>query len=594
MICACYVVHDDTYYLAESIASFKPAGDVFVFVSRLPWSGEPGDWEATAKIAGEAGAEVILGDWAPEDTHRQAALEELRQRGYSHAITPDGDEIVEPELLETLLRIAGADLADRVYIHWNTYWKSPEYVIRPREPFQPHIMFNLQRARHVHVRHYEGGRPLLLAPEYGIIHHLSYVGPDERILRKTSTWCHKDEVLDGWLQHRWRAWDSDRLLRDLHPTNPPCYRMAERVPVPPILQSACERFQKLAGVKIAPTPSFAHQTLSPPLFLGEGPQHQLSEDAVRGGGRGGLSVVIPLHGGVEDITACLESLRACRDLLHEVIVVDNASTDGAAEAADAFDFVKLIRNDSNLGFSAACNIGANAASGGVLLFLNSDTVVPRAGLIRLAEALTRSGTIAAAGPYTNNAGHLQQIAPTYTSLDTLDLFAEDFAARDAEDVDTDMLVGFCLAVKRSVWDEIGGFDERFGMGMFEDNDLSYRCRRAGYRLVVAAQSYVHHSGSRTLRRSGMDARALFMSNHAKFAEKWREDVESGFASHLSGLPAPAGRAAAQRLGGIEPIRFDRDRSPEARAPGTPVGIFPRTKAPAVLTAGRFRCINSVL
>src|SRR5579884_2822972 len=108
-IAVCYVVHDDFYYLKESILSFKPAGDVFAFVSRVPWSGEPGDWERSAQTAREAGAEVILGDWAPEDAHRQAAIEELRRRGYHSLVTPDGDEFIEPALLQTLVKTAEAD-----------------------------------------------------------------------------------------------------------------------------------------------------------------------------------------------------------------------------------------------------------------------------------------------------------------------------------------------------------------------------------------------------------------------------------------------------------------------------------------------------
>jgi GT2 family glycosyltransferase len=573
MIAVCYVVHDDAYYLAESIASFKSAGDVFVFVSRLPWSGEPGDWEATAQIARDAGAEVILGDWAPEDTHRQAAIEELRQRGYHHLITPDGDEFIEPALLRHLVRIAEAELADRVYIHWCTYWKSPEYVIRPMEPFTPLIMLDIRDAFHHHIRDYGGGRPLLLGPEFGIMHHLSYVGPDERILRKISTWGHKDEIVQGWLENVWYRWDGDRLLRNLHPVSPPNYHMAERIHVPPELEPALSRYRQLMDLPESEPQSSgtgeggpAEDLVrgeqagedaspdSPPLFLGEGRTGSLREDDVRGGGggRGGLSLIIPLYGGVEDVIGCLESLRACRDLWHEVVIVDNASPDGADLAAEEYDFVKLIRNETNLGFAKACNQGAEAATGDVLLFLNSDTVVTRAGLTRLVESLQSSGSIAAAGPYTNRAGHLQQIDPTYTGLETLDLFAEDFACRDVPDVDVDMLVGFCLAVKRPVWDEVGGFDERFGMGMYEDNDLSYRCRRAGYRLVIAARSFIHHAGSQTLMRSKADVAALLRNNRKLYLEKWRDDLETGFASSLSGLA-------------LERIVFNAERHPDARA-----------------------------
>ena len=264
-------------------------------------------------------------------------------------------------------------------------------------------------------------------------------------------------------------------------------------------------------------------------------------------------MIIPLHGGREDLCLCLDSLKACGNLLCEIIVVDNASPDDAALEATSREGVQVLRNDCNRGFAAACNQGAAIATGDVLLFLNSDTVVPRAGLICLLESLQRSGSIAAAGPYTNRAGHGQQISPTYTSLDTLDLFASDFAQRALEDTDTDMLVGFCMAVRTSAWKEVGGhFDERFGLGTFEDNDLCYRLRRAGYRLVRSSRSYVHHGGSQTFARLDMDVASLLRRNEALYRKKWQDDLDSGYASHLAGLSA-------------EPIRFDPTRHPDIRA-----------------------------
>jgi cellulose synthase/poly-beta-1,6-N-acetylglucosamine synthase-like glycosyltransferase len=148
--------------------------------------------------------------------------------------------------------------------------------------------------------------------------------------------------------------------------------------------------------------------------------------------------------------------------------------------------MKLLRNEANVGFGATCNRGYVESNGEVVLFLNSDTVVPRAGLIRLIESLTKSGTVGAAGPHSNNVGYCQPIPPTYTSLDRLDLFAQDFAAREVDDEEVPILVGFCLAVRRSVLREVGiplddgnprstpsvPFDPRFGRGLFEDNDLT--------------------------------------------------------------------------------------------------------------------------
>lgn len=502
------LVHDDNYFLKESLQSFASLTDRFVFVSSVPWSGTPGDCEASTQIARDAGCTVVEGVWDSEHSHRAAAYEHLRGLGFTHALIADSDEVIEPGLLKTLIQIAEQDLADRVYVEWDTYWKDPYHVVRPREAFTPCILINLERAHNVALRHFEGGRALLLNQGYGIIHHLSYVGPDERIARKISSWSHKDEVVPGWWDRVWKGWDKDKRMGHLHPTHPPAYQFVEHIYLPEVL----------AGTGFQPeAPSSLNVPESWPT----------------------VSVVIPLHGGEDDIKACLSSLSACFSLIHEVIVVDNGSKDDAAsiskELLRTLPGGRLIELGENRGFAHACNRGSNEAAGEIVLFLNSDTIVPRSGLRELILSLQKSGTIGAAGPYTNNAGHHQPTHTTYTSEATIDLFADDFAEGPGNDRDVDMLVGFCLAVRKSALREVGLFDEAFGLGLFEDNDLCYRLRREGYRLVLSGKSFVHHAGSKTLNRVTPNAGALLAANQARFMKKWAMDLESGFSNGLSGM-----------------------------------------------------------
>lgn len=521
----CYCLHDDHWFLKASMASWRAAGRILAFISDQAWDGSRGNTKLCEVICTEEGAEILRGSWTSEALHRAAVLEQARADGLTHVLIPDADEIIEPALLEYLVSVAKADLADRVYVHWDTYWNSPNYVIRPRERFTPLELLKVGAVDHVHLRHYEGGRALTLGPEYGLVHHLSYSGPDQRIKRKIETWGHRSEVTRGWYERIWEGWSKDRLMRNLHPTHPQAYGFAERIHPPMVLSNAVayeEGGASSNGVKR--------------IFKGNWPK---------------VSVVIALHGGEEDIRACLASLEKSQDLLHEVIVVDSASPDKAAQIADSFDFVTVFRLETNQGFGQASNAGFDASSGEVIVFLNSDTVVPRIGLKLLIESLMASGTVGAAGPLTNQCGYDQRIEPTYTSIETLDLFAEDFAARPVQDelAPNDMLVGFCLAVRRSVLEEVGAFDPRFGLGTFEDNDLCYRIRRAGYRLQIASKAYIHHEGSSTMRRVVVDPRDLLERNRKIYASKWQEDLSSGFASHLPGLLAG-------------PVRFDTAKDPE--------------------------------
>ena len=74
------------------------------------------------------------------------------------------------------------------------------------------------------------------------------------------------------------------------------------------------------------------------------------------------------------------------------------------------------------------------------------------------------------------------------------------------------LSGFCLLMKRAVYNTIGGLDERFGLGLFDDDDLAVRVRRAGFELALAHDLFIHHFGSRTFVGSGIDTEALLAQN----------------------------------------------------------------------------------
>ncbi|MCC7433566.1 MAG: glycosyltransferase [Methanoregulaceae archaeon] len=527
MLRAALVCHDDVLYLEAVLRSLGPDIPATVFLNRKAWSGKAGKWQAARKAIKALGAEIIEGSWDGESEHRAATIQWARAQGINRLLIPDTDEVLSPELLGTLLEIAATELSDEVHVDMDTYWKSPEYVIRPRERIRPVLLINPQTVDHKFIREYQGKRPLALTAELGVLHHLSYCGPDKRILQKIGSWSHKDEVVEGWKERIWDQWDSERLLMNLHPTHPECYGFAERIPLPEVLIPAWQAYLAANG--------------------GDDPLHP--EPVEPEGIWPRLSVVIPLYGGPEDIEACLDSLQRCQGLISEVIVVDDKSPDHAPEVVERYPFARLVRNPENFGFAATCNRGVSEASGEVVVLLNSDTIVPKAGLIRLVDSLGQGGTVAAAGPRSNYVGHFQRTGVTYTQKTGIELFAEDFATREVDDTETDMLVGFCLAVKRSVWNEVGPFDTGFGIGMFEDNDFCYRLRRAGYRMLISNRAFVHHEGNQSLERSPEDKFAMFASNQRYYEAKWKRDVETGFVSHLPGLENP------------DPIKFKPERRP---------------------------------
>ena len=155
------------------------------------------------------------------------------------------------------------------------------------------------------------------------------------------------------------------------------------------------------------------------------------------------------------------------------------------------------------------------------------------------------------GPMSNYAAPPQLVEDVpYRDLDEMHAFARRWRDEHRGQWFTAAkLSGFCLLMKRAVYDAIGGLDERFGLGLFDDDDLAERARRAGFELAVAHDLFVHHFGSRTFAGNGIDAERLLEENARRFAEKWGQDAPRGRRVALRSLAA--GRP---RSGGAVPGR----------------------------------------
>ena len=209
------------------------------------------------------------------------------------------------------------------------------------------------------------------------------------------------------------------------------------------------------------------------------------------------SVVVVSYNGRGDLERCLRSLLDAGDQDVEVIVVDNASSDGSAEfVARAFPDVRLIRNRVNRGFGAACNLGAGLARGAYLAFLNPDTVVESGWLDELTRALEETPDAALATSKVllldapdriNAAGNDSH----FTGV-TLCRGAGQPRWRFDEREEVSAVSGAAFALRRSVFAALGGFDESFFLYL-EDTDLSWRARLAGYRCLYVPSSIVYHA-----------------------------------------------------------------------------------------------------
>lgn len=240
-----------------------------------------------------------------------------------------------------------------------------------------------------------------------------------------------------------------------------------------------------------------------------------------------VSIVVVTFGNRLLTELCLESVRCFTgDVEHEIVVVDNGSTDGTPELlqrlAGTYGDVRVVLNGENRGFAAATNQGVRAARGQVLCLLNNDTVVTPGWLGTLAGVVGADEGLGMVGPVTNAVGNEARVRRGYRDLGELPAWAAARSIRRAgKSFPIPMLALFCAVLRREVWERVGPLDEQFGAGMFEDDDYSRRVRAAGYGLCCRQDVFVHHWQRAGFRLLGEEAYLrLYESNRARFRAKW--------------------------------------------------------------------------
>ena len=210
----------------------------------------------------------------------------------------------------------------------------------------------------------------------------------------------------------------------------------------------------------------------------------------------GASIIIVNYNGREYLKPCLSSVRCNLGPRDEILLFDNASTDGSPDYVEqVFPQIRVIRSKENLGFGSANNMAARQAGGQYLAFLNPDTTAEPGWLEALISCLEGDPTIGLA-----TSKILQMDRPDKVSGCGNEVHCSGLALGRGMGMDRDAfseveelaaISGASFAARRDVFEAVGGFDGDFFMYV-EDADLSFRTRLAGYRLVHVPRSIVHH------------------------------------------------------------------------------------------------------
>lgn len=248
-----------------------------------------------------------------------------------------------------------------------------------------------------------------------------------------------------------------------------------------------------------------------------------------------ISIIVITYNNIDYSMLCIDSiLTNTKYPNYEIIIVDNGSIDNTRayldELAKNNNRIKTIYNDANLGFARANNQGAKIATGELIVFLNNDTFVTPGWLFNLYNHLEKDPKIGMIGPVSNNVGNEAKIDVPYTCMDPSDICVDDVINFSRTQMHTKkdslfeikMLALFCTMIRKDLFWNLNGLDERYGIGMFEDDDLAIKVRNAGFKIVCAEDVFIHHfmrASFSKLPKPEYDK--LFKENREKFEQKWR-------------------------------------------------------------------------
>lgn len=226
-----------------------------------------------------------------------------------------------------------------------------------------------------------------------------------------------------------------------------------------------------------------------------------------------VDIIICVHNAYDDVVRCFDSVIKNSDLDFNIIIVDDGSESVTAnflvDVKNKHDNVTLIRNEVGHGYTFAVNMGIDYAKSDYIVLLNSDTIVPEGWLSKLIKPLMKNDELGITGPLSNVASW--QSIPRINGLDgdwfyntlpegmdvtTYSKIVEKYASTG--EIYVPLLNGFCLAIKRKVFDKIGKFDiESFPNGYGEEDDFNIRVFEAGFKLAIVTTCYVYHAQSKS-------------------------------------------------------------------------------------------------
>jgi GT2 family glycosyltransferase len=268
-----------------------------------------------------------------------------------------------------------------------------------------------------------------------------------------------------------------------------------------------------------------------------------------------ISIIIPAMNKWAYTYCCLKFISRLEDLVSfEVIIVDNGSTDQTKEMLALVTDISVIRNENNVGFVEACNMGVRASRGEYILFLNNDAMIVNGSLDNMVALMDGDRTIGAVGAklvYPD--GKLQEaggiiwndrvhIGLNYGKFENPWAYEYNYVR------EVDYCSGACLLVRKELFVRVGLFDAEFAPAYFEDTNLAFALRSIGYRTLYQPKAIAFHFEGVT---AGTDVRKGMKQyqeiNQKKFCDRWQQVLKMEHYPHRQNIFLARDRARFKKM-----------------------------------------------
>lgn len=256
-----------------------------------------------------------------------------------------------------------------------------------------------------------------------------------------------------------------------------------------------------------------------------------------------VSIIIPVYNQWEYTYRCLKSIKEnTADISFEIILVDDVSIDETVNILKYVKNINVIRNVENQGFLRNCNLAASKARGKYIHLLNNDTKVLPNWLSSLTNTMNEDDSVGLCGSklvYPD--GRLQEAG----GIIWKDASGWNFGKFDDPSKpeynyvkEVDYISGASILIRKSLWDEVGGFDERYIPAYFEDSDFAFEVRKHGYKVVYNPRSeIIHFEGISNGTNEEVGIKNYQVKNKDKFIDKWKSELAVHYENGCSVLKA---------------------------------------------------------